>query len=151
MKTLKVPNALLFEKIKTYLSQGKAITIKVRGSSMRVFIEGDRDLAVIVPPSPNLITKGAVALAETSPNHYVLHRIIKIKDNNITLQGDGNVNIIEHCLLHNIIGIATTFYRKGRSTPDHVTDYKWKIYSFLWLTLRPFRRYLLFIYRTFFL
>lgn len=150
-KTLQVPNALLFEKVKPYLAQGKTITIKVRGRSMRVFIEGDRDLAVIAPPSVQLIKNGAVALAEVSPNHYVLHRIIKINGNHITLQGDGNVGLIEHCQKEDIIGVVTAFYRKGRTKPDTITGWKWKIYSFLWLTLRPIRRYLLFIHRTFFL
>jgi hypothetical protein len=151
MKTLQVPNALLFEKAKTYLSQGKSITLKVRGRSMRIFIEGDRDLAVIEPPTPHLVTKGAIALAEVSPDHYVLHRITKINNNKVTLQGDGNVNIVEHCSLENVIGIATTFYRKGRTTPDKITDYKWKIYSTIWVMLRPIRRYLLFIHRKLFI
>ena len=127
MKTLQITNALLIEKVKAYIDQGKSITIKVRGRSMRVFVEGDRDLAVISPPSPHLIKKGAVALAEVSPKSYVLHRIIKIDNDTIVLRGDGNVGIIETCHPKNIVGIATAFYRKGRTTPDHVNSMKWKV------------------------
>ena len=85
-------------------------------------------------------------LAEIRPGTYVLHRIVDIDGDKVTLRGDGNLNT-EQCSLADIRGIATAFYRKGRSTPDYTSGRKWRIYSAIWTRLLPIRRYLLFLYR----
>ena len=73
-------------------------------------------------------------------------RVVDIDGDKVTLRGDGNLNT-EQCSLADIRGIATAFYRKGRSTPDYTSGRKWRIYSAIWTRLLPIRRYLLFIYR----
>jgi hypothetical protein len=64
--------------------------------------------------------------------------------------GDGNVGTTEVCTINDVIGIVTLFYRKGRTKPDSVNGWKWKTYSRIWLTLTPFRRYILAIHRRLF-
>lgn len=54
-----------------------------------------------------------MALAEIDGNKYVLHRIINIHGESVTLRGDGNI-LTESCNLDDIKGIAVGFYRKGR-------------------------------------
>ena len=39
------------------------------------------------------------------------------------------------------------FYRKGRARLDRTNGFKWGLYSVVWMSLRPVRRYLLAAYR----
>jgi hypothetical protein len=39
------------------------------------------------------------------------------------------------------------FYRKNRKKLDRTDGWKWRTYSWLWMHLRPIRRYLLAAYR----
>ena len=121
--------------------EGKTVTLPLRGRSMRPFLEDNRDKAILTI-TPDINTGDAV-LAEISKGHFVLHRIVAIDGNHITLRGDGNLND-EHCTFSDIRAKAIGFYRKGRNKADMTEGYKWRIYSWLWTRLFPIRRYLLF-------
>ena len=111
---------------------------------MRPFLEDGRDKALLtLPKNPQV---GDPVLAEISPGRYVLHRIVKIEGEQVTLLGDGNL-VCEHCRLKDIKAGVVGFYRKGRDTLDPLTGRKWQLYSALWTRLYPIRRYLLAAYR----
>ena len=130
------------------LNENHTVTIPLRGFSMRPFLEDKRDKALL--KTAHDIKVGDVALAEINPKQYVLHRIIAIKDDGITLLGDGNLKP-EYCKRSDIKGIAIGFYRKGRTNLDSTDNKKWQIYSWIWMRLYPIRRYLLFIHRKLFI
>lgn len=137
-------NAILIPEIIKMLNDGHTVTLRLKGFSMRPFLENDRDKALLTrPTSPKV---GDPVLAEISEGRYVLHRIIRIEQDNVTLLGDGNLTP-EACKLSDIKGGIIGFYRKGRDTLDRVDGKKWRVYSWFWMRLRPIRRYLLFIYR----
>lgn len=146
-RVVEVPNEVLIAEIKRSLQQGHTATFRVKGNSMRPFLENLRDVAKVEAVAPETIAVGDVVLAEIAPQCYVLHRVIDRVDNQLTLKGDGNVQGVEHCLDTNVVALATAFYRKGRKKPDLVTGNKWRIYSFIWLSLTPLRRILLAVYR----
>lgn len=146
MKTITIPNNILIPEIKRTIDSGLTATFRVKGYSMRLFLENNRD-KVILAPVRNALSINDVVLAEIGKDIYVLHRIIDIEGNTITLMGDGNCIGTEKCTKENVIGIATGFYRKGRSKPDMVNGFKWKIYTRIWLALKPLRRIILGIYR----
>ena len=124
------------------LTPEKTGTINLRGRSMRPFLEDGRDKAML-----KLLTEppqvGDAVLAEIGKGHFVLHRIISIDGENVTLRGDGNLGE-EHCRLGDIRAKAVAFLRKGRTKPDSTSGRKWRIYSWWWTRLYPIRRYLLF-------
>ena len=111
---------------------------------MRPFLEDGRDKALLTKPSNPKV--GDPVLAETSPAHFVLHRIIKIDGDNVVLRGDGNLNN-EYCRMVDVKAGVIGFYRKGRSKLDRTDGKKWRLYSFFWMRLFPIRRYLLAFYR----
>jgi hypothetical protein len=124
--------------------EGKTITLPLRGRSMRPFLEderGDRALLQVAP----VYKKGDVVLAEIKPRRFVLHRIVDISGNKVTLRGDGNL-ACEHCTISDVRAKAIAFYRKGSDKADMTDGWRWRIYSALWTRLLPIRRYLLFIY-----
>lgn len=146
IKTVKrqISNAVLLPEIVKMLGKGHTVTLPLRGYSMRPFLEDGRDKAVL--KATKAPRKGDVVLAETFPGRYVLHRIITIESDIITLRGDGNI-ATEQCRKADVKAVAIAFYRKSRNVADRTDGLKWRIYSWLWLRLYPVRRYLLFIYR----
>ena len=130
-------NAVFLPEIVKMLNEGHTVTLTLKGYSMR-------DKALFVKPST--VAVGDPVLAEIAPQHYVLHRIIHMKGENVTLLGDGNLST-EHCLKSDVVGAVIGFYRKGRKTLDRTNGWKWRSYSFVWTRLYPIRRYLLGIYR----
>lgn len=145
MKSYSIPNHILIPEIKKAIDEGHTATFRVRGFSMRLFLEDQRDKVLLAPCTS--VRKGDVILAEVLPQVYVLHRVIRMEGKQITLQGDGNIGTTEHCEMENVIGIATGFYRKGRTKPDLTSGWKWRAYSQIWLALTPLRRWILAIYR----
>ncbi len=122
---------------------GKTVTLPLRGRSMRPFLEDGRDKALLVATED--VHEGDAVLAEIAPRHYVLHRIIRIKEQQVTLRGDGNINV-EYCRLSDVRAKALGFYRKGSTQCDRTDGLKWRVYSWLWTRLFPLRRYLLFAF-----
>ena len=141
MEAITIPNHILIPEIKRLIDEGHTTTFRVRGYSMRIFLEDRRDKVLLGPCKDANV--GDVVLAEVKPQVYVLHRIIKIEGDDLTLQGDGNAYGKEYCKKKDIIGIALGFYRKGRTNPDMVTGRKWRTYSYIWMHLAPIRIWLL--------
>lgn len=119
----------------------KTVTLPLRGRSMRPFLEDDRDKALLQYSDQYHV--GDVVLAEITSGHFVLHRVIAIDGDKVTLRGDGNLGT-EQCRMTDLRALAIGFYRKGRTKADMTSSPKWKIYSAVWTTLFPVRRYLLF-------
>lgn len=141
---IEIPNKYLMPEIIKLLEEGSTVTIRLKGYSMRPFLEGLRDKALL--KKHDNIKINDIVLAEIDKKQYVLHRVINICGNDVTLRGDGNIRS-ESCKIDDIKGIAIGFYRKGRTKLEFTNDSKWKIYSFLWNKLYPLRKYLLYIYR----
>lgn len=144
INTVKIAKSELLPEIIKFLGEGRSVTLRLHGNSMRPFLEDGRDKAILKPVEE--IKTGDVVLAEIRPKRYVLHRIVSINGDDVRLLGDGNMTA-EKCRRDSIKAIATGFYRKGRKTIDSTNGWKWRMYSWVWLRLRPIRRYLLFIYK----
>ena len=142
MKEIQFANAVLIPEIIKLIDDGHTVTLRLKGFSMRPFLEDGRDKALLTV-SPKV---GDPVLAEITPLHFVLHRIINIDGEKVTLRGDGNLRN-EECTLADIKGAVIGFYRKGREKLDRTDGKKWKIYSWFWTRLFPIRRYLLAFYR----
>lgn len=141
-------NEVFIPEIVKMLEEGHTVTLRLRGYSMRPFLEDNRDKALLALATDPKV--GDAVLAEVAPRRYVLHRIIGIVGQHVTLRGDGNT-FEEHCQLSDVKGTVVGFYRKGRTKIDLTTGRKWKAYSYLWTRLYPIRRYLLFIHRHLFI
>ncbi len=140
--------------IKQLLNEGHTVTLPLKGNSMRPYLVHMRDKALL--EKPKKLSVGDVILAEVSPRHYVLHRLIAIDSSSVsdgdavlTLRGDGNLNI-ETCHASDVLAIATAFYRKGRDKADRIDTRKYRLYVWLWMNTFPLRRYLLKLHDIFF-
>lgn len=144
IKVVQMANDVFLPQVVALLHENHTVTLPLRGRSMRPFLEDGRDKALLkaITEKPRV---GDAVLAEIFKGHFVLHRIIAIDGDHVTLRGDGNLND-EHCRIGDIRAKAIGFYRKGRTNLDSTDGRKWRIYSWWWTRLFPLRRYLLFAF-----
>ena len=131
-----LPNEVLLEEAGELLNEGREVTFTPLGSSMLPFIRGGKD-SVTLKKKPDAAV-GDIVLVRL-PGRYVLHRIIALEGEKVTLMGDGNLVGTENCRLPDIMGTVTAIQKGKRSvTPGN---------GRFWRVLKPFRRYILAIYR----
>lgn len=134
----------LFSFIFSLLNEGHTVTLRLKGFSMRPFLESERDSALLRKATGVIV--GEPVLAELSEGRYVLHRVVAVDGDEVTLLGDGNI-LPEHCRKEDIRAQVVGFYRKGSARLDRIDGRKWRTYSAVWMRLRPLRRWLLALYR----
>lgn len=140
---MELPNETFLKEVRTLISEGHDVTIRVRGISMRPFLEDRRDKVVLT--HLDTIKVGDAVLAEISSGKYVYHRIVNIKNEIVTLRGDGNAYGTEQCHISNIAATTRQFIRKGQCYSP--LGQKWRWYSALWPSSPFIRRLLLAIHR----
>lgn len=126
------------------VDEGVSVTLPVNGNSMLPFIIGGKESVIL--QQPELPKVGGVVLAWADGYRYVVHRIVRIDGERVTLMGDGNLMGTEHCLIGDIKARVTHVVdAKGRT---HYLYKGWrKLAAKVLFWLRPVRRYLLAIYR----
>ena len=126
------------------VEEGVSVTLPVDGRSMLPFIIGGKESVVLQRPRQPQI--GDVVLALVEDGRYVVHRIIRIDGDHVTLMGDGNLVGTERCTIPNIKALTTHVVdAKGQI---HQIDTPWRRRAVrLWWHLRPVRRYILAIYK----
>ena len=136
-------NEIIEEAIRL-VREGVSVTLPVNGNSMLPFIIGGKESVIL--QQPKLPKVGGVVLAWADGYRYVVHRIVRIDGERVTLMGDGNLMGTEHCLIGDIKARVTHVVdAKGRT---HYLYKGWrKLAAKVWFWLRPVRRYLLAIYR----
>lgn len=143
MRSVTLSNEIMLPEVAKMLSEGKQVTIKAKGNSMLPFIVGDRDSVVL--EKREVYNIGDIVLAEIGSKQFVLHRILKMDNEQVTLMGDGNISGIEQCRRENICGQVITIIHKGKQIDCNSKKAHRK--ARLWRNLLPVRRYLLGIYR----
>ena len=133
----KVPNDILIPEIAKILNEGHQVLFTPGGVSMRPFIEGGRD-AVLLKKADECHV-GDILLCRVGGT-YVLHRLIAIEGEHLTLMGDGNLQGTEHCTKADIIGkVMEIRSPKGRLKP--------RTRGWIWRKLLTWRAFLLKVYR----
>lgn len=119
--------------------EGKLIYTNV-GTSMLPLIRQGRDLMIIEKPQGRL-RKYAVPLYKRDDGKYVLHRILKVRDDDYVICGD-------HCWQKeygitdaNIIGELTGVVRGGKEVS--MSSWQCKVYAHLWCDFFPIRAVIL--------
>ena len=131
-----VTNEVLLEEAAALMKEGREVTLTPLGSSMLPFIRGGKD-AVRLRKNPS-VAVGDIILVRL-PGRYVLHRLIRMEGNRLTLMGDGNIAGTESCTTDDVLGTVTAILRGQKEIKPG--DGR------LWRRLIPVRRYILAIYR----
>ncbi len=131
--------------IEDQLANGTDATIFVTGTSMRPLFRDGCDRVVLTACDPASLKKGDVPFYRRENGQYVLHRIVGRDDDGYRLLGDGQTVIEYGIKPEQIIGVMAGFYRGKRYMA--CTALRYRLYVWLWTVCKPFRRYLLAIYR----
>ena len=148
MHKVVVPNAILLGEVKALLAEGKDVVIPTKGNSMIPFIRGGRDSVNL--RKLDTLEVGDIVLAEVREGTYVLHRVIEVDGDAVTLMGDGNRLGVERCRREDIAGTALTILKDGEKEVD-CRSRKALRRARHWRRLLPFRRIILGFYRRLFL
>lgn len=132
-----VPNDILLGEVAAVLQEGREAVILPTGKSMLPFIREGVDRVVLRKKDSFEI--GDIVLARFD-GRYLLHRIVALDGDAVTLMGDGNLRGQEKGRTDEIVGTVSAIIR-----PDGRRHAPGK--GRLWRALKPVRRYLLAIYR----
>ena len=110
------------------------------GDSMRPLIRQDRDLLIIEKPNGRL-KKHDVPLYKRDSRQYVLHRVLKVRQNDYVICGDNRYCKEYGITDRHIIGVLTAVVRNGKEVP--ITDWRYRIYVHLWCDFFPIRALIL--------
>ncbi len=127
-----ISNRELFSIVRDTLLEGNTVRVSVRGESMLPFFRSGSTIT-LRPIKEGDIRKYNVVMADAG-HAFVVHRIIEVGEEYITLLGDGNYNGTERVSRDKIYGVVDC-------STLHI------FFAKIWLFLRPVRRYPLAIFR----
>ena len=127
-----VANNILFGAAHEELSEGRSVLIRVQGQSMLPFFRSGSTIT-LRPIEEGDIRKYNVVMADAE-NAFVVHRIIEVSEEYVTLLGDGNYIGTERVERDKIYGVVDC-------SALHI------FFAKIWLWLRPVRRFPLAIFR----
>ena len=137
-----VPNDILFSNVRDYIRAGKEVKVTAKGSSMLPFIRtGD----VVTLCKAHRLRTGMVVLVEPSDGVYILHRIVKLNDEDMILYGDGNLGTKEKVSYTSVVAVVKSVYRGNKQI--FYGSWGWRLRSFFWPKNKFLRKYSLKVYK----
>ena len=137
-----VSNDILIPELVKLVEEGSQVAFVPKGNSMVPFIRGDRDRVVLARPTEVDVLDIVLARINST---YVIHRVIAMDGEAVTLMGDGNISGVEYCRKSDILAKVAAIVRNGREIG--CTGWKHRVKAKIWMALLPVRRYILAIYR----
>lgn len=127
-----IANRELFAIVRDTLLEGSTVRVAVNGQSMLPFFRSGSTIT-LRPIKEGDIRKYNVVMADAG-NAFVVHRIIEVSEEYVTLLGDGNYLGTERVTRDKIYGVVDC-------SALHI------FFAKIWLWMRPVRRFPLAIFR----
>ncbi len=115
---------------------GKLVYTNV-GDSMKPLIRQGKDL-LIIEKADGRLKKYDVPLYRRDSGQYVLHRILKVRENDYIICGDNRWQKEYGITDRHIIGVLTAVVRNGNHAIS-VSSFRYRIYVHIWCDLFPLR------------
>ncbi len=131
-KILTVRNREIFSVVRDTLLDGECVSVAVRGESMLPFFRSGSTIT-LRPVQEGDIRKYNVVMADAG-ECFVVHRIVEVGYDYVTLFGDSNIRGMERVSREKIYGVVDC-------SAIHI------FFAKIWLWLRPVRRFPLAIFR----
>lgn len=109
-------------------AHGKIIRTN-KGTSMMPLLREGRDVMIIERPTGRL-KKYDVPLYKRKDGSYVLHRVLKVRENDYVICGDHLTKKEYGITDEDIIGVLTGVIRNGKTVST--TDLSYRLYTHLW-------------------
>ena len=119
-------NRISFE---DYLNKYESLTYSNKGVSMFPLLHEGKDLFTVIKKKNCRCAVGNVVLYRRLSGDYVLHRIIKVRNDDYVILGDNCIQKEYGICDHDIIGVMTAFVRNGKE--HSITEFRYRLYTFL--------------------
>lgn len=136
---------IIMPAIKELFEEGQRVRITVTGMSMYPFLRGDKDSVELTRTVFAEVRQGDILLVLRNNQQYVLHRLIRKKNDHIYLNGDAQQWWEGPIYPEQLVAKVVTVYRQDSCIP--CTNKAWRTFSFIWLVLFPFRYLIIKSYR----
>mgnify|MGYP003294993734 CR=1 FL=1 len=120
-----------------YLEKNGEMTYSNVGVSMLPLLKQERDLFTVKKKDSSRCSKYDVVLYRRPPSSYVLHRIIKVRENDYVILGDNCINKEYGITDDDIIGVMTGFVHNGKKYST--SNFGYLLYSRIWVFFSPVR------------
>ena len=107
------------------------------GDSMLPLIRQGRDLIIIKAKKEGRLKKYEIPLYRRDNGQIILHRIIKVRDDDYVLCGDNRWQCETGITDKHIMGVLSAVVRDGKEIP--VSSWKLRLYAHIWCDLFPLR------------
>lgn len=119
------------------IKSGGSCKLRVTGYSMNPTLRHLKDSVVLVSPQKREPLKNEIVFIKRDSGKHVLHRIIKIIDNDCFIMNGDAQQWTEVVRFDQVIGVVESFYRDEKLIS--CDNKKYKIYMRLWVLLKPIR------------
>lgn len=119
------------------INDGTDVVFTVTGNSMSPLWYHRRDSVVLTACDPAALKRGQIPLYKRDDGRYILHRIIKVKKDTYDMVGDHQTQIERGVPKENVLCVVKAFYRRGKYHSCDEVPYR--LYSHIWMFLRPVR------------
>ena len=133
--------------IESLVDVGSDFEIRVTGYSMLPLLGHPGDRIIVRRTDGKESIEGCIAMFRTENGNIVVHRVISVDNEMVTLRGDGNLTQSERARREDIIGVVKSVRRRSGEVVE-CTSRAWRRRERLWLSL-PYalRRYSLVLLR----
>ncbi len=141
-----VENKELLDEVATMVDSGEKVILLTKGKSMLPFIVGGRDSVELSRIDDKICVDDILLAKIQNPTRYVIHRVIKIYGESVTLMGDGNLVDTEECHTRDVVARITAIIKPHKT----INPNSQRVYAKIWRMFQPVRRYLLAIFGLFY-
>ncbi len=114
-----------------YIEKYGSLTYTNVGISMLPLLRQGKDMFILSKRKNERCKVGDVVLYHRPPSHYVLHRIVEVRENDYVILGDNCINKEYGIKDKDIIAVMTGYIRSGK---EHgIDEFGYRLYSFIWL------------------
>lgn len=129
--------------LKDLVEEGHEVSMTIVGSSMAPFLIHGRDKIFFSKPEDTL-KRGDMVFYQRDNDQFVMHRIIRVKDDGYYMVGDAQTAIEGPLNREQIFAKITKVERKGKLLTE--SSFWWRFFQGPWLWARPMRPLILKIY-----
>lgn len=116
---------------------GQTFSFPINGTSMKPLLHTGDSVKIKDIKDYN-IKKGDIILYQRDDESYILHRVRKIKGDNLTMVGDHQTTLEHNVNKDRVIAYAISYKKRGKEAEYNLKGFKYAIYKLL-VKIRPIR------------